>query len=163
MALGSFFLKEPSKKEKAKEEKLNKALTMQEEEAKLLSSSYSSTDPRHTSSYKEIAPDSEDEKSSMTKVYEFMKKPQIFKPILFIFIFMITPSAGSSMFYFYTNELKFPPEFMGQLKLIHSMANILGITIYHKFLKLVPFKRLFFVSSIICVVTGLTQILLATR
>ena len=159
--MGSFFLKEPSKKERAKEEKLAKALTMHEEAAKLLPSLYSDSDSKNPASNN--TPSDEDAKSSMTKVYEFMRKPQIFKPILFIFIFMITPSAGSSMFYFYTNELKFPPEFMGQLKLIHSMANILGITIYHRFLKLVPFKKLFFFSSIICVLTGLTQILLATR
>ena len=101
--------------------------------------------------------------SNVNKIWFFVKKPEIFKPIFFIFFFMVTPSAGSSMFYFYTNELKFHPNFMGQLKLIHSLANMIGIFTYHKFLKLVPFKKIFAWSTVICVCTGLTQVVLVTR
>lgn len=103
------------------------------------------------------------EESNARKVFYFVKKPQIYKPIIFIFLFMMTPSAGSSMFFFYTNELKFHPDFMGQLKMVHSLANMLGIFTYHRFLKLVPFKKLFLFSTIICCITGLSQILLVTR
>lgn len=101
--------------------------------------------------------------SNTRKIWVFVKKPEIYKPILFIFFFMLTPSAGSSMFYFYTNELKFHPNFMGQLKLIHSLANMIGIYTYHRFLKLIPFKKIFAWSSIICTCTGLTQVILVTR
>lgn len=67
------------------------------------------------------------------------------------------------MFYFYTNELGFKPEFMGQLKLANSAASILGILIFNRYLKHVPFKKLLTWSTVICFVLGLTQILLVTR
>eukprot|EP01016_Furgasonia_blochmanni_P050486 TRINITY_DN780_c0_g2_i2.p1 TRINITY_DN780_c0_g2~~TRINITY_DN780_c0_g2_i2.p1 ORF type:complete len:370 (-),score=103.85 TRINITY_DN780_c0_g2_i2:350-1459(-) len=102
-------------------------------------------------------------KSTMEKVWEFVRQPKIYQPIFFIFAFQMTPSAGSSMFFFYTNALGFPPEFMGQLKLAHSLANILGIFIYNRYLKQVPFKTIFTWSTCICVITGCTQILLVTR
>lgn len=100
---------------------------------------------------------------NLKKVWNFVRKPDIYKPILFIFFFIMTPSASSSMFYFYTNELKFHSNFMGQLKLIHSFASMLGIFIYHKFLKLIPFKKLLGCSTIICACTGMTQVILVTR
>ena len=40
-----------------------------------------------------------------------MSVPAIYKPVLFIFFYSSMPSAGSAMFYFYVNELKFTPEF----------------------------------------------------
>lgn len=101
--------------------------------------------------------------SNVKKIWVFVKKPEIYKPIFFIFFFMVTPSAGSSMFYFYTNELKFHPNFMGQLKLIHSLANMIGIFTYHRFLKFIPFKKIFAWSTVICTCTGLTQVVLVTR
>ena len=94
---------------------------------------------------------------------EFLKRPQIYKPLGFLFIFIITPSSGSAMFYFYTNELGFAPEFMGELKLANSAANILGIFIFNKFLRNVPFKKILITSTIICFFLGLSQILLVTR
>lgn len=57
----------------------------------------------------------------------FVTKKEIVGPISFIFLFMATPNTGSSMFYFYTNRLGFAPEFMGELKLVHAVANIIGI------------------------------------
>lgn len=76
---------------------------------------------------------------------------------------MATPNTGSSMFYFYTNKLGFQPEFMGELKLVHALANIVGIQIYHRYFKLVPFKKVFIVSAILTTIAGLSQILLVTR
>ena len=98
-----------------------------------------------------------------SKIKAFVSQPTIYKPIGFLLLFLITPSAGSVMFYFYTNELGFAPEFMGQLRLANSCASVLGIYIFNKYLRNVPFKKILFWSSIICFVLGLTQILLVTR
>jgi len=43
----------------------------------------------------------------------YVLKPEILKPIGIIFIFCITPSAGTAMFYYYTNYLGFTSEFIG--------------------------------------------------
>lgn len=46
---------------------------------------------------------------------------------------------------------------------MHAVAHIFGIFIYNKFLKNIPFKKLFSWSVIICAITGSSQILLVTR
>ena len=39
------------------------------------------------------------------------------------------------MFYFYTNELKFTPEFMGRVRLVGSIASLVGVGCYNFCLK----------------------------
>ena len=48
-----------------------------------------------------------DELGNIKKFFGFVKQPQLYKPIIFILIFMMTPSCTNVMFYFYTNVLKF--------------------------------------------------------
>eukprot|EP01017_Pseudomicrothorax_dubius_P037798 TRINITY_DN5588_c0_g2_i2.p1 TRINITY_DN5588_c0_g2~~TRINITY_DN5588_c0_g2_i2.p1 ORF type:complete len:499 (+),score=108.74 TRINITY_DN5588_c0_g2_i2:166-1662(+) len=102
-------------------------------------------------------------RKNIKRVLAFIRLPQLWKPILFIFVFQMTPSPSSAMFFFYTNGLKFAPEFMGQLKFIQSIANISGIWFYHRFLKFIAFKKIFSWSAVGCFFSGMTQILLVTR
>lgn len=76
---------------------------------------------------------------------------------------MMTPSNGTSMFYFYTNELNFSPEFLGSLRFIYAVGSISAVLIYNKYLKSVQFKSQFIATTIISVVLGYSQILLVTR
>ena len=46
-----------------------------------------------------------------------------------------TPSAETAMFYFYTNQLKFTPEFMGRVRLVGSVASLIGVGTYNFCLK----------------------------
>lgn len=103
------------------------------------------------------------QQSNWNRVVEFVKKPAILRPIIFLLIFMITPSCSSAMFYFYTNELKFSPDFMGQLRFANSIASILGVYTFNKYLKNIPFQKILYWSTIICVSLGLTQIILVLR
>ena len=104
-----------------------------------------------------------DEAGNWRRVIEFVKKPVILRPIVFLLLFMITPSCSSIMFYFYTNELKFSPDFMGQLRFASSFASILGVYTFNRYLKNVSFEKILYWSTIICVVLGSTQILLVLR
>ena len=94
--------------------------------------------------------------ATLAKVFKFIAIPQVFRPILIIFIFQITPSSGSAMFYFYTNELHFSPTFMGKLTVVCSAAGIFGIWLYNKYLKNVAFKRIFVWSVIVSTILGLS-------
>jgi len=93
----------------------------------------------------------------------FLGRPEIGAPVLFIFAFMLIPATNDAMFFFYTNELGFKPEFMGRLRLILGIANLMGIYLYNNYLKHVPFKKIFAVSVLICIFCGCTQIMLVTR
>ena len=67
------------------------------------------------------------------------------------------------MFYFYTNELGFHPEFMGELTVVYASASIAGIWIYNRYLKNVQFKTIFIASVLLCTLFSMTDVLLVTR
>lgn len=101
--------------------------------------------------------------STLTKVMKFVKRPEIYKPIGFLFLFVVTPSAGSAMFYFYVNELGFQPDFMGQLRLASALASVVGIYLFNRFLQNVSFKKVLTATTIICCLLSLSQLLLVSR
>lgn len=96
----------------------------------------------------------------LSEIYKFIKKPVILTPICFILIFTMMPTSADAMFYYYTNELNFKPEFMGRLKFACGVASLGGIIIYNKWLKAVSFKSMFTSTTLICCCLGLTQLLL---
>eukprot|EP00742_Colponemidia_sp_Colp-10_P002152 GILJ01002299.1.p1 GENE.GILJ01002299.1~~GILJ01002299.1.p1 ORF type:complete len:531 (+),score=67.34 GILJ01002299.1:81-1673(+) len=102
-------------------------------------------------------------KNQMRELYTFVSHKRILRPIIFIFLFVATPSQGDAMFFFYTNELKFNPEFMGRLRMVQGVATLLGIIIYNRFLSKVAIRKVLLWSTLICVTIGSTQILLVTR
>ncbi|KAF8713525.1 hypothetical protein HU200_028208 [Digitaria exilis] len=61
-----------------------------------------------------------------------------------------------------TNKLGFTPEFLGRVKLVTSIASLLGVGIYNYFLKEIPLRKIFLVTTIIGSALGMTQVLLVT-
>ena len=56
----------------------------------------------------------------------------------------------SAFFFFTTNELGFEPEFLGRVRLVTSIASLIGIFIFQKFLNLLPpIHLLLFPNSIL--------------
>jgi folate/biopterin transporter len=93
----------------------------------------------------------------------FLKLEQIYKPVIFIFFYMLTPSYGDPMFYFYTNELKFAPMTMGRLRLIYGIATVIGIWSYNKYLKNVGFKKIILSTTMLSMAFNMLSIVLVTR
>lgn len=87
----------------------------------------------------------------------------IWLPSAFLFILLATPSADSAFFFFTTNELHFQPEFLGRVRLVTSIASLVGIWIFQRFLKTVPFRVIFGWSTVISTVLGMTMLLLVTH
>jgi folate/biopterin transporter len=87
----------------------------------------------------------------------------IWLPVAFVFILQATPTAESAFFYFTTNELHFEPEFLGRVRLVTSLASLIGIWIFQRFLKSVPFRVIFGWSTVISTVLGMTMLLLVTH
>jgi Na+/melibiose symporter-like transporter len=67
------------------------------------------------------------------------------------------------MSYFFTNELKFDPEFMGRISFATYLAAMIGVLIYRTFLHSTSFTKIFVVSGILCVMVQMTILLLVTR
>lgn len=102
-------------------------------------------------------------KKQIVQLWQAMRQKSILLPTLFIFLWQATPSADSAFFFFTTNELGFEPEFLGKVRLVTSLAALIGIGIYQKFLKTVPFRQMLGGSTVISCFLGLTALLLVTH
>ncbi|KAI3979770.1 hypothetical protein MKX01_013865 [Papaver californicum] len=104
----------------------------------------------------------ESSKQNIIQLLGAIRQPNIFLPTLFIFLWQATPHSESAMFYFTTNKLGFTPEFLGRVKLVTSVASLLGVGLYNGFLKHVPLRKIFLVTTIIGSALGMTQVILVT-
>lgn len=87
----------------------------------------------------------------------------IWMPTAFLFLWQATPTAESAFFFFTTNELGFEPEFLGRVRLVTSIASLLGIWMFQRFFKTVPFRVIFGWTMVISAVLGMTMLLLVTH
>lgn len=102
-------------------------------------------------------------KAQLIELKNTFLDPRIYLPVLFIFLWQATPTPDSAMFFFYTNELGFQPEFLGKIRLAASFASLCGVALYRSYLKDIPIKTVIFWSTIFSVPLGLSPILLTTH
>ncbi|KAB1214303.1 Folate-biopterin transporter 1, chloroplastic [Morella rubra] len=101
-------------------------------------------------------------KQNISQLWDAVKLPNVLLPTLFIFLWQATPHSDSAMFYFTTNKLGFTPEFLGRVKLVTSVASLLGVGLYNGFLKNVQLQKIFLVTTVIGSALGMTQVFLVT-
>lgn len=111
-----------------------------------------------------------EESQSETKITNQVKQlwgaittKSIWLPTLLIFFWQATPNADSAFFFFTTNELGFQPEFLGRVRLVTNLAALLGIWLYQRFLKALPFRVILGWSMVISALLGMTSLLLVTH
>ncbi len=105
----------------------------------------------------------EDLKQQIKLLRQAVSQKEILLPTAFLFIWQATPGSESAFFFFATNELHFQPEFLGRVRLVTSVAALVGIWIFQRFLKSVPFRVILGWSTVISTVLGLTTLLLVTH
>lgn len=117
-----------------------------------------------------IAEDPIEEQANVETVWSQVKQLKaafsqrvIWMPALFLFLWQSTPSADSAFFFFTTNDLGFEPEFLGRVRLVTSLAALVGIAIFQRFLKAVPFRTIFAWSTVLASLGGMTTLLLVTH
>ena len=99
----------------------------------------------------------------LEQLWGTIKQKAILAPVIFIFLWQATPSADSAFFFFTTNELGFSAEFLGRVRLITSLATLLGVWCYQQWLKQIPFRPMLGWSVILSTLLGLTSLLLVTH
>ncbi|MBW4572447.1 MAG: folate/biopterin family MFS transporter [Tolypothrix carrinoi HA7290-LM1] len=102
-------------------------------------------------------------KHQLSQLRKAISQKAIWLPTAFLFILLATPSADSAFFFFTTNELHFQPEFLGRVRLVTSIASLVGVWIFQRFLKTVEFRVIFGWSTVISTVLGMTMLLLVTH
>jgi folate/biopterin transporter len=102
-------------------------------------------------------------KDQIMQLWQAIGQKVIWMPTLFLFLWQCTPTAESAFFYFSTNELGFTPEFLGRVRLVTSLASLIGVWLFQQFLKNIPFRQIFLWTTIISSLLGLTALLLVTH
>ncbi len=92
-----------------------------------------------------------------------LTNPQILLPTAFLFLWQGTPSADTAFFFFTTNDLHFNPQFLGTVRLVTNLAGLLGVWVFHRFLRQVPIRRIFAWTTVISTLLGLTTLILVTH
>ncbi len=105
----------------------------------------------------------ENVKQQVKQVKIAITKKSILLPTAFLFLWQATPTSESAFFFFSTNELGFQPEFLGRIRLVTSIAALLGVWLFQRFFKSVPFRKIFGWSTVISSLLGMTTLLLVTH
>jgi len=79
----------------------------------------------------------------------FMCQKYVIIPLAFIIIFKATPSYYDAFFYFITNELKFSASDLGKISFCSTIAILIAIWIYKKYLKDFNFKSMITIGTIV--------------
>ena len=100
--------------------------------------------------------------SQASEIKNFVSNKEILIPAIFILVFIATPACSDAMFFYFTNELGFEPEFMGRMKMVYGIGMIIGMIIYRLFLHKIDFKYLLVSTTVLCSLISLLQLLLVT-
>ncbi len=104
-----------------------------------------------------------DVKDQIRQLRQALSQKTIWLPTLFLFIWQCAPTAETAFFYFSTNELDFTPEFLGRVRLVTSFAALFGVWLFQRFLKTVPFRKIFLWTTVFSSLLGLTALLLVAH
>ncbi|BAY34136.1 hypothetical protein NIES2107_60410 [Nostoc carneum NIES-2107] len=102
-------------------------------------------------------------KHQLSQLRQAVTQKAIWLPTAFVFIWQATPTADSAFFFFTTNELHFAPEFLGRVRLVTNLASLVGIWIFQRYLKSLPFRVIFGWSTVLSAALGMTMLLLVTH
>lgn len=97
------------------------------------------------------------------RLWQAIRRRSIWLPTAFVFIWQATPSSDSALFFFMTNELGFEPEFLGRVRLVTSLASLVGVWLYQRFLRQLPFRVILGWTTLFSSLLGLTTLLLVTH
>lgn len=99
----------------------------------------------------------------INRVRQAMMQKRIWLPVAFLFLWQATPGSESAFFFFTTNELGFQAEFLGRVRLVTSIASLLGVWVFQRYLKTLPLRTIFFWSTILSALLGLSSLILVTH
>ncbi|KAJ1613017.1 BT1-like protein [Cryptosporidium canis] len=93
---------------------------------------------------------------------EFLRRPVIWGPAIYIFTYTAGPDYDDAMFFFFTNRLGFSPTFMGSLRLTYGIAGIIGIALYRIILKKTPFREILLWTTLLSIPIYILPLVLVT-
>jgi len=88
-----------------------------------------------------------------------IQRQEIWGTSLYLLALCVVPSPAAAMFFFNVDVLKFDSVFMSMIVCVTALAGIAGLGVYHYLLTDVPFRKLFFVATVLCSLVSLTPLI----
>ncbi|KAL8271928.1 hypothetical protein Esti_004052 [Eimeria stiedai] len=104
----------------------------------------------------------QDIKTKLRSLMEFLKQSVIWGPALYIFAYMAGPDYDDALFFYFTNKLGFSPTFMGTLRFTYGIAALVGVVLYRNFFKNTGFRRTLLATILVAVPIYMSPIILTT-
>ena len=82
-------------------------------------------------------------RNTRSKLTAAVRQPAVYRPAFFLFLICVTPGYGSVLTFFYQKKLQFTPDEFGTLDVLGHVVAIFGTFIYKKYLRDVPFPKIF--------------------
>ncbi|XP_020080569.1 probable folate-biopterin transporter 6 [Ananas comosus] len=96
-----------------------------------------------------------------------IKYPVVWRPSLFMYLSLaLSISITEGQFYWYTDQKAgpaFSQEFVGIIFAIGAMASMIGVLIYHKLLRDLPFRNLLFHAQLLYGASGMLDLVFVLR
>ena len=88
--------------------------------------------------------------NSCELLWEAVKQPQVFKPLIFILILNgTTPRFSELMSYYMKDELELSSSFIASLGLLSYITLIAGSAFYHRFLKDIEYRKIICIAQLL--------------
>ncbi|XP_056691425.1 probable folate-biopterin transporter 6 [Spinacia oleracea] len=104
---------------------------------------------------------------AMEDMYRTIKFPQVWKPSLFMFLSLaLSYSTHEGHFYWYTDPIAgpgFSKEFVGMMYAIGAVGSMIGVFIYHRFLKDYALMSLLFYAQLLYAASGMLDLMFVLR
>ncbi|KAF3339151.1 putative folate-biopterin transporter 6 [Carex littledalei] len=105
--------------------------------------------------------------TTVTGMGRTIKISAVWQPSLYMFLSLaLSVSTHEGQFYWYTDKTAgphFSQEFVGMIYAIGAMASMVGVLIYHKFLKNFRFRTLLFYAQLLYGVSGILDLFFVLR
>lgn len=98
--------------------------------------------------------------AEVKRLWDTLRQPRVLLPVAFVFLWQATPSSETAFFYFVTEDLGFGAEFLGRVRLVSSLASLVGIFCFQKFLQHLPLRPLLLVITLVSSALGMTSLIL---
>ncbi|KAK2452853.1 Major facilitator superfamily protein [Trifolium repens] len=104
---------------------------------------------------------------TIKSMYKTIKYPQAWKPSLYMLLSLsLNVTTHEGHFYWYTDAKAgpaFSQEFVGVIYAIGAVASIIGVLIYHKYLKSYTFRNLIFYAQLLYATSGVLDLIFVLR
>lgn len=100
---------------------------------------------------------------SFNEMLAFICQTQILLPIMFIILFMATPSYSDPFFYFLTNKLNFTATSLGKVSFCSTIGVLFGIFVYKTWFKEAKFRNVIVFCTIMSFTFSFSGYLLVNR